>query len=419
MNDGVFPDFPTLLKKPLSEREVRLLERARAHAADFATRAEEHDREGTFAAENYEAMRESGYAHMTLPSEFGGEDVNLLELCAAQEQLGQGCAGTAVGINMHLFGLGSLIQDRKLAPPERQPQIDMALSMVGSQKSIMSASFSETGVPGAYHLPQTKAVKVPGGWRLRGRKSYASNLPAADMVGAWVHLVDEDAPADADPLVTMAMVPKMMEGVSTPGAGSWDVMGLRASGSWDLAFDDVFVPDMMMPPGQPATAVFAQMSAFGAWFAITVSAVYLGVAQAATDWAVNYLTSRTPANAERPLSHMAGLQYQLAEMLALNESSRAIIRTTAEDWMARPWTVEEALSKGATCKYIATNNHVRVVSLAMEIAGGPGMFRKNGIERMYRDVRGGKVHPPSDMIGLEWIAKQRLGISPDFEPRWG
>ena len=414
--EGVFPDYPTLLRKPLSEREARLLERARTHAADFATRADEHDRENSFPAENYAAMKESGYAHMTLPSPNGGEDVNLLELCASQEQLAQGCAGTAIAVNMHLFVLGALLHDMQSAPPERRAQTQMMVAMAGAQKAIVAGSFSETGVAGAYLLPQTKARKTEGGWTISGRKAYMSNWPVADFVGALVHL---EGHPDGDDLVSMAIVPKATAGLSSPGESSWDVVGVRASGSWDVELENVFVPDMMMPPPQKAEAMFANMSSFGAWFNITVSAVYLGVAQAAVDWTTRYLKERKPPTEERPLAHMAGLQYQLAEMIALNEASRALIRASAEDWMARPWDVEEAAAKGGICKYVATNNHLRVVNLAMDVAGGPGLFRRFGLERLYRDVRAGKAHPPSDMMALEWIAKHHLGIPRDFEPRWG
>jgi alkylation response protein AidB-like acyl-CoA dehydrogenase len=416
LSDSAFPDFPTLLPKPLDERRLRLLERARTHAADFATRAAGHDRDNTFPMENYEAMKESGYAHMTLPKDLGGEDVNLLELSACQEQLAQGCAGTAIGVNMHIFVLGSLLFDRESADDERKAQLDVMLQGLGQSRMIMSGSFSERGVPGAYQLPQTKAVKVEGGWRVNGTKAYNSNLPASDMVGALVHLQGRGV---ADDQFAMIGIPKATEGVVPGDESSWDVLGVRASGSWDVTFSDVFVPDAMMPAPQAGSSFFANMSAFGAWFNITVSAVYLGVAQAAVDWATDYMKSRTPPTEERPLSHMAGMQYQLAEMIALNEASRAIIRTSAEDWMARPWGPEETGFKGGICKYIATNNHVKVVDIAMDIAGGPGIFSSFGLERLYRDVRASKAHPPADMIALESIAKFHLGIPRDFKPRWG
>jgi alkylation response protein AidB-like acyl-CoA dehydrogenase len=193
---------------------------------------------------------------------------------------------------------------------------------------------------------------------------------------------------------------------------------MRASGSWDIILEDVFVPDMMMPPAIKAGQGLQSMSAFLSWFTITVASVYTGIAQAAVDWATNYMKTRKPPTEERPLSHMPGMQYQLAEMIALNEASRGLLRRSAEDWMARPWSPQEAGAKGSICKYIVSNNNVRVLNLAMDIAGGPGLFRSFGLERMYRDVRAGKQHPPSDMIGLENIAKYHLGIPLEFRPRW-
>lgn len=413
--EAVWPDFPTLLKKPLSAREAKLLGRARAHAADFRTRADEHDRENTFPHENYDAMKASGYSTMTLDPQYSGEGVNLLELCACQEQLAQGCSGTAIGINMHIFVLGSMQYDLENSPnPDMMRQ--MFLTMAGNQKMIMSGSFSETGAAGAYLLPQTKGRKTEGGWIVNGRKSYNSNVPAAELVGALIHL---EGHADGNDLVTMCAMPKGTDGLRVEGAESWDVLGVRASGSYDVVWDNVFVPDAMMPPPQDANTTFTNMAAFGAWFGLTLSSVYLGVAQAAVDWTTDYVKSRRPQSEERPLSHMAGVQYQLAEMLALQEASRALIRTSAEGWMAKPWAAAESGFHAGICKYIVTNNNVRVLNLAMDIAGGPGLFRRFGLERLYRDVRAGKAHPPSDVGALESIAKYHLGIPMDFRPRWG
>jgi len=412
---SVFPDYPTLLAKPLTERQARLLERARMHAKDFAQRADEHDRENTFPFENYEAMKASGYSTMTLDPKYGGEGVNLLELCACQEQLGQGCTGTTVAINMHIFVLGSMQFDLATSGV-MDPMREMFLNMAGQQKLIMSGSFSETGAAGAYLLPLTKATRTEGGWLINGRKSYNSNLPAAELCGALVHLVGHP---NGDNLVAMVAVPKNSPGLTTPGAGSWDVLGVRASGSYDTVYENVFVPDAMMPAPQDATATFTNMAAFGSWFALTLAAAYMGAAQAAVNWTREYVLSRRPQSEARPLSHMPGIQYAYAEMLALQEASRALIRTSAEDWMAKPWTGLESNSRAGMVKYVVGNNNQRVVSLAMDIAGGPGIYREFGLERLYRDVRVHKAHPPSDVGALESIAKHDLGIPLDFRPRWG
>jgi alkylation response protein AidB-like acyl-CoA dehydrogenase len=175
---GTFPEYPTLLRKPLSEREVRLLERARGHAADFAPRADAHDRDNSFPHENYEEMKRSGYAHMTMPEAYGGEDVNLLELCGCQEQLAQGCAGTAIGANMHIFGVGARLFDLQFETPERRAQGELMMKML--QTKGIPWSFSETGV-GACILPQTTVSKTEGG--CDQRPQVLLERPAADMIG--------------------------------------------------------------------------------------------------------------------------------------------------------------------------------------------------------------------------------------------
>ncbi len=412
---GVFPDYPTLLPKPLTERQAGLLARARELAKDFATRADTHDRENSFPFENYERMKASGYGTMTLGAKYGGEDVTLLELCACQEQLAQGCGGTAIGVNMHLLTMGAL-QDEARRTGVTDPMQEMMFTMTGGQRLISSGSFSETGAAGAYLLPQTTATRVEGGWRVNGRKSYNSNLPQSDFVGGNVTLVGHP---DGENLMAMVFLPKETPGVKIAGAESWDVMSVRASGRYDVVFEDAFVPDLMMQaPIDPANA-FVGQAAFGAWFQISVASVYLGIAQAAVDWVTDYVKTRKPQTEERTLAHMPGIQYQLAEMLALMEASRAIIATAAQDYGARRWTPEDTASRGGIVKYIVSNNNLRVLDLAMDIAGGPGLFRRFGLERLYRDVRGAKAHPPSDVNALEVIAKGHLGIARDFSPRWG
>ena len=363
------PDFETLLPRPLSPRQARLLERARAHAADFETRADAHDRAGSYPLENMEAMKASGYAHMILPEAWGGEDVSLLELCACQEQLGQGCAGTAIAINMHLFTLGALLLDARAESGRGRAQMEAGLRLIGRRRQIVAGSFSEHGRAGAYMMPSTRGRAAPGGWEIHGRKAYTSNWPSADLVGGLVHL--EGHPAGAD-RVAMVTLPKGTPGLSSPGASSWDVLGLRASGSYDVVWDGVFVSDMLMPETKPGPDYFTSMSAFGAWLNLTVASVYLGVAQAAIDWTVAFLRERRAAVDGRPLSRMPGLQYQLGEMLALQAASRSLIRTSAESWMASPWTAEEARLHGSICTYVTSRNHTRVLEL------GDGRGRRAG-----------------------------------------
>jgi len=70
-------------------------------------------------------------------------------------------------------------------------------------------------------------------------------------------------------------------------------------------------------------------------------------------------------------------------------------------------------------KYHATNTSYRVVDQALEVAGGYGIFRRSGMERIFRDARLGPVHPANNWLAHEFFAKAILGIDLDSQPRWG
>ena len=95
----------------LTEPGRRLVALAEEHAADFATRAEQHDRDGSFPKENFEAMRESGMLMASLPEEYGGMGVNSLhDLGVGIGRLARGNASTAIALNMHLAGVWNTVR---------------------------------------------------------------------------------------------------------------------------------------------------------------------------------------------------------------------------------------------------------------------------------------------------------------------
>src|SRR5207244_1043152 len=81
----------------------RMVELAEEHAADFATRAAEHDRENTFVAENFDLMKTSGFLAAAAPEEFGGLGVeSARDITIAISRLARGCASSAIAANMHI-----------------------------------------------------------------------------------------------------------------------------------------------------------------------------------------------------------------------------------------------------------------------------------------------------------------------------
>jgi len=76
-------------------------------------------------------------------------------------------------------------------------------------------------------------------------------------------------------------------------------------------------------------------------------------------------------------------------------------------------------AKIVAAKCRATEGAFRVVDLALEVAGGFGVFHRSGLERMFRDARLGRIHPANGFLARELVAKTALGINPDEQPRWG
>src|SRR5258707_6593543 len=103
----------------MSDKRDQLTSLAADLAADFATRAGEHDRDNSFPVENVAKMKAAGYTALVIPEKHGGLGADLEDFALCQEQLAQGCAATTIAINMHLFGIGSMVERATGPPPEQ------------------------------------------------------------------------------------------------------------------------------------------------------------------------------------------------------------------------------------------------------------------------------------------------------------
>jgi alkylation response protein AidB-like acyl-CoA dehydrogenase len=121
----------------------------------------------------------------------------------------------------------------------------------------------------------------------------------------------------------------------------------------------------------------------------------------------------------RPIKYLPGVQFAVAEAEMLLASTRAYTLETAKAWVAgEHFEGEGGLTRVCMPKYVATNNAIRIVDLAMEIVGSVGIFKKHPLERYYRDVRAGTNHPFSNARMRELVGKNALGIKLLEMPRW-
>jgi len=199
------------------------------------------------------------------------------------------------------------------------------------------------------------------------------------------------------------------------------VMGMRATRSEDTILEGTFIPDEYISRIVPAGAAGLDrfVLAIFAWALVGFGNIYYGLARRALDMTLEAVKSRRALALSRPMAYHPEVQHRVAEMGLALEAIEPHLDRIAADW-------SEGVNHGAlwpakimAAKYHAVEGSWRVVDLALEVSGGFGIFRRSGLERMFRDARLGRFHPANSMLTHELVAKTLLGISPDEMPRWG
>src|SRR6266550_5920024 len=378
--------------------------------ARFAERAPEYDRAGRFFEEDFKELRDAGYLTINVPKELGGGGMNLAQVCLEQRRLAYYAAPTALAINMHLYWIGVA------ADLWRSGDKSLEFILRGAMKgNVYAAGHAESGNDLPVLLSTTKAERVDGGYRFNGRKSFGSLTPVWTYLG--LHGLDASDPKA--PKVVHAFMTRGTTGASI--VETWDVLGMRATKSEDTVLKDVFVPDNLIArivPAGPAGLDQFVLSIF-AWALLGFGNIYYGLARKAFDQIVESIGKKTSIGMSRPMAYHAEVQHAVAEMALALEGIEPHLDRIAEEWSAGKnhggnWPLQIVAAKQR-----AVEEGWRVVDLAMDVAGGFGIFRKGGLERLFRDATLGRMHPANSMLTREIVAKTSLGIGLDETPRWG
>jgi alkylation response protein AidB-like acyl-CoA dehydrogenase len=238
---------------------------------------------------------------------------------------------------------------------------------------------------------------VAGGYALNGCKTFSSG----STVLRW-GVVSARVDVDPEPYLGSFLVPLSAKGVRIEP--TWDTLGMRATCSHTVVLEDVFVEREAEVPR--VTSMQDALPHERAW-SLSVAAVYLGVAEAAREYAVRFARSRKPtALGGKPIATLPSIRERAARMDLLLFEARALLVGVARAWDAAPSADMEAAL--AAAKVVATNNAVAVAEQAMRLVGGSSMDRSSPLERHFRDVRGGLHHPPQDDAALALFARQAL-----------
>jgi alkylation response protein AidB-like acyl-CoA dehydrogenase len=393
-----------MLFPELTPRQRRIAALADAVAARNAGRAAAHDPEGHFPHESYADLHESGYLRLVIPAEHGGEGADVFEMVLAQERLGRGDGAAALGAAMLVQLIGRLAEERSWPEPIFAAVCRELAGQGGLINSVVTEP--ELGSISRGGTPRTTATPVDGGWRVSGRKIFATGGPALRFMVVGVVLPPSAAAPKGE--TASAIVRGDAPGVRVEPTWSHS-LSLRTAGNDDVIFEDVFVPEGWLvgrrPLGGPPPQ--GQQPGLNAW-ALTVAAVYLGVGQAACDAACDYANSRRPPSLSGPIAELPHIQQWVGQMQAPLDAARAVLHQAARAWAERP-DLRPALSPQiAAAKYLATNAACAATEIALRVAGGFSLTRALPLERYFRDARAGLFNPPQDDLALGLIGRDAL-----------
>ena len=363
---------------------------ARELAADFATRAAQHDADDTFVAENYAALKKAKLFSAPVPAELGGGGASYEDHCDIIRAIARGCGSTALAYSMHSHLLQALVwRHRHNATPPAEP----LLRRIAAEELVLVSSGGSDWVDGS-----GKLEKKNGGYVFNARKIFGSGGPSGDLL-LTTGIYDDP---EKGPTVLHFGVNLHQPGVTIQD--NWRTLGMRGTGSNDIVIENVDVADAGVSVRRPkgTWAPFFDVVTPLIW--PLVCAAYLGVAESARELAVAHVQKKR----DDPI-----VQITVGEM----DTELANAQAAYDDMVATAKGLDYTPSHGLSNisykrKTIFSRSATRAVSCAMEAVGGGSFFRAAGIERAFRDIQGIRFHPWHERRSYLFSGRIALGLDP-------
>jgi alkylation response protein AidB-like acyl-CoA dehydrogenase len=392
-----------------TDRGRHLVELAETLADEIRPRAAAHDREGSFPFESLAAVKASGYLTAPIPEQLGGLGVTSLhDLLVASSRLARGDAGLALGVNMHLVLVSSLLrrwQAAVAAGNERRiAAFGKTLEQIARDALVLGTAISEPGQD--LTRPATRATRTEDGWIVSGRKIFCTMSPAADVLFTAVTYAD----GEGRETYGYAMIPTATDGVVVHD--DWDALGMRSSGSNSVSFEEVRLPASALRGGFPAGSAsgYVERNLDGGLFH---AAVALGVAEGAHAAVAAAIARRGVAPDGRTRTLAAENTIELAACRAI----LARAGTLLDDGFASgsPADATALFAEAQAAKAFAGEGAVRVVERALALSGGAGYLNGSPLARAYRDVRATAfMHPLGANRAYDYLGALSLGLEPSL-----
>jgi alkylation response protein AidB-like acyl-CoA dehydrogenase len=396
-----------------TEAGAELVATAEELSVEFAARAAEHDREGTFPFEAVDALKAARYFVAPIPIDLGGRGVSSThDLVVASSRLARGDASVTIGLNMHLVAVLNMVRRYEVAvaasSERRIRAYASSLEQIVRDRVVLAAAISEPGQD--LTRPGTVATRTASGWRIDGRKMFCTMSPAAtDLYVAVTHADENGIDRYA-----YATVPTNAPGVVVHN--DWDAMGMRASGSNSVSLEGVELPDSGVRggfrAGEPLPYIERNLTA-----GLFHAAASLGIAESADAIARDGIAGRINGDAY-PRMQVADNAVELSAARGVLSRAAALID---EHRVAHPdadGTAEELtalFAEAQAAKAFVNAAAAKIVDRALALSGGAGYVNGSPLARAYRDVRASSfMHPLGANRAYDYLAHDALGESAEL-----
>jgi hypothetical protein len=372
-----------------------ILERvAQLTRESIAPRAAEYDAAGANPIDSWRVLARDGVLASCIPAAYGGLGLDMPTYIGVIRTIAQGCANTAMTVHMHSTVMRFV--DALGTPAQKRRYFDEVVRhgrLFGSWGSEPAVSLSRT------FLIETRVRQDGDAYVVDGVKHFCTMALGASHYMVWCAL---EGGSDMGKALLQVLVPADTPGIVTDG--KWNTLGMRATFSPSVAFQGVRVPrDAAL--GDPGAALRVGVVES---FALGYAAVYVGIAEGALAFAIDYAKQRVVKPENIPVAHDPAVQRHVGELVAHLDAARLVLADTAARWEAAD--VQERGVLGNKAKYLATEVGLAVTSKVIQVVGGRGAYKDFPAERAFRDLRTSTLMPPTVDRMLEGIGKSALGI---------
>ena len=370
---------------PLTEEQKMVRQMVREFARSrLEPEAARMDREEVFPVEQLKAMGKLGLMGMMIPEEHGGGGVGAVAYSLAITEIAYACAATAVTMSVNNLTCDPIY---KLGSEEQKAEI---LEPLASGRWLSSFAITEPGSGSDSGSITMRAVRDGDDYILNGTKMFITNGAYADVV---LTIARTDLGQGKRGLSAF-LVHKGRAGLSL--GATEDKMGLRASNTVELIYEDVRVPATMRLGAEGDGFKIAMMALDGGRVGIASQSV--GIGRACLDEAVRYAGERHQFG--RPIADNQAIQWMLADTATELEAAKLLTLRAADlKEQGKPFTCEASMAK-----VYASEMANRAAFRAVQVHGGYGYSKHFKVERLYRDARITTIYEGTSEI-------QRLVIS--------